>query len=138
MILPVGTALRRILQATDPDAGDTLTFALVSGLAGMTLTGGALIWPTAGIASGDAAVTVSVTDAGGLTDSKSFTVTLTPAVPGPVARDDSYRAKVSQVLALLAAGVLTNDKHLNGNICGVSCRQNLYKSHLRFSLKTLA
>jgi RHS repeat-associated protein len=111
VILPVGTAFSRTLQATDPDAGDTLTFALVSGPAGMTLTGGALTWPTAGIAPGDAAVTVSVTDAGGLTDSRQFTVTLTPAAPGPVARDDSYTAKVSQVLTVPAAGVLTNDAY---------------------------
>lgn len=109
VILPVGTAFSRTLQATDPDADDTLTFALVSGPAGMTLTGNALHWPTTGIAPGDAPVTVSVTDAGGLTDSKPFTVTLTPAAPGPVALDDSYTAKVNQILSVPAAGVLTND-----------------------------
>jgi len=115
VILPVGTAFSRTLQATDPDAGDTLTFALVSGPAGMTLTGNALTWPTAGIAPGDAAVTVSVTDAGGLTDSKAFTITLTPAAPGPVAEDDSYTARLDETLTIPAPGVLGNDTAYSGH-----------------------
>ncbi|WP_157817577.1 putative Ig domain-containing protein [Candidatus Thiodictyon syntrophicum] len=115
VILPVGAAFSRTLQATDPDAGDTLTFALVSGPAGMTLTGGVLNWPTAGVAPGDAAVTVSVTDAGGLTDSKPFTVTLTPAAPGPVARDDQYQVQLGETLTIPAAGVLGNDTAFSGN-----------------------
>jgi len=115
VILPVGTTFNRTLQATDPDAGDPLTFALVSGPAGMTLTGGVLNWPTAGVAPGDAAVTVSVTDAGGLTDSKPFTVTLTPAAPGPVARDDRYQVQLGETLTMPAAGVLGNDTSFSGN-----------------------
>ncbi len=39
VMLPVGATFSRTLQATDPDAGDTLAFALVSGPAGMTRTG---------------------------------------------------------------------------------------------------
>ncbi|MBK9441607.1 MAG: hypothetical protein IPN53_09935 [Comamonadaceae bacterium] len=109
LILPVGTVFTRTLQATDPDAGDVLAFSLVSGPAGMALTSGVLNWPTAGKAPGDYAVTVKVTDAAGLFDEKTSTVTLSQAAPGPVAKDDSYTVKVNGVLSVPAAGLLAND-----------------------------
>ncbi|MBK8741484.1 MAG: VCBS repeat-containing protein [Betaproteobacteria bacterium] len=118
VILPVGTAFTRTLQATDPDAGDTLTFALVSGPMGMTRTGAVLDWNTAGKAPGDYPVSVNVTDAGGLADGKVFTVTLTPPPPppaAPVANDDSYSVKVGQTLTVTPAGVLANDTDANGD-----------------------
>ena len=109
VILPVGTVFTRTLQATDPDAGDVLTFALGTHPTGMTLTGAVLNWPTTGKAPGDYAVTVRVTDAASMFNEKTFTVTLTQAAPAPVAKDDSYTVKVSQVLSVPAAGVLAND-----------------------------
>ena len=128
VILPVGTPFSRTLQATDPDAGDILTFALVSGPSGMTRTGATLNWPTVGRAAGDYPVTVSVTDAGGLSDSKQFTVTLTPAAPPqvpPVAKDDSYSVKVGRTLTVLPAGVLANDIDANGDALTATRLTNL-------------
>ena len=37
--MDIGTTFTRTLIATDPDAGDVLTYSLVSGPTGMTLTG---------------------------------------------------------------------------------------------------
>lgn len=107
--MPVGAPFARTLSATDPDAGDTLTFAKVAGPPGMTLSGADLAWATSGHAPGDYAVTVKVTDAAGLFDQKTFTITLVAAPPPPVANDDSYEVKVSQTLVVPPAGVLGND-----------------------------
>ena len=112
-VVAVGTPFARKLAATDPDAGDTLTFALDSGPAGMTITGADLAWPTAGRAPGDYAVTVSVTDAGGLSDAKLFTITL-QASALPVAIDDRYAVRVGETLSVPAAGVLANDANPSG------------------------
>ncbi|MBK7473198.1 MAG: hypothetical protein IPI73_23800 [Betaproteobacteria bacterium] len=114
VILPAGTPFGRTLSASDPDPGDTLTFALVSGPPGMTLAGAALAWPTIGRAPGDYAVTVKVTDAGGLFDSRQFSITLQPSAPPPLANDDAYSVRVGQTLTVPAAGVLTNDFNFGG------------------------
>ncbi len=69
------------VTATDPDAGDTLTFSLTTAPAGMAINAatGLISWtPTVG-QEGDQAVTVQVSDAEGLTDSQSFIVTVQPA-----------------------------------------------------------
>ncbi|MEO8306030.1 MAG: RHS repeat-associated core domain-containing protein [Betaproteobacteria bacterium] len=115
VILPVGSAFSRTLQASDPDAGDTLTLALVSGPAGMTLTGAALNWPTTGKPPGDYAVKVKVTDAGGMFDVKQFTITLQQAAPGPIAKDDGYTVKIAHTLTVPASGVLANDIYSGTN-----------------------
>ena len=86
----IGNPFTRKLTAVDPDANDVLTFALVAGPPGMTLSGADLGWPTAGRAPGDYAVTVRVTDSSGATDQKSFTVTLQTSA-SPVAVDDSLQ-----------------------------------------------
>ncbi|MBK7472842.1 MAG: hypothetical protein IPI73_21705 [Betaproteobacteria bacterium] len=93
-----------------------MTFALVSGPAGMTLSGTALNWPTVGHPPGDYAVTVRVTDADGLSDSKTFTVTLLQSASpaAPVARDDAYTIRLGQTLSVPAAGVLANDLNPGG------------------------
>jgi RHS repeat-associated protein len=106
--IDIGTTFSRTLVASDPDDGDVLTFSLVSGPTGMTLTGAAISWPTTGKAIGDYTVAVEVTDVGGLSDTKQFTVTLRVAV-APVARDDQYRVLLGQTLNVAAPGVLLND-----------------------------
>ena len=112
--MPVGTAFARTLTASDPDAGDVLTFALVAGPAGMTLTGADLNWSTSGRNPGDYVVTVKVTDSAGASDQKTFTLTLQQAAPPPVAKDDTYKVKVSQTLTVPPAGVLDNDVNPGG------------------------
>ena len=85
----------------------------------MTLTGAALNWPTTGRAAGDYAVSVRVTDAAGLSDTKQFTVTLQPAsAAAPVAVDDAYAVRLGQTLTVPASGVvgvLGNDSSPSGN-----------------------
>jgi len=69
------------VEATDPDAGDTLTFALTTAAAGMSIDppSGLITWtPTAG-QIGEQAVTGRVTDSGGLVTEQSFAVTVSAA-----------------------------------------------------------
>ena len=72
------------VEASDADAGDVLSYALVQGPAGMTIEAGTgqLHW-TPGVAqTGTHDVTVKVTDAGGLSATQSFQLTVAPvAVP---------------------------------------------------------
>ena len=68
----------------------------MAGPSGMTLTGANLNWSTSGRNPGDYAVTVKVTDAAGLSDQKTFTVTLQQSAPAPVAKDDSYTVSRAQ------------------------------------------
>src|SRR6185436_3309339 len=76
--VPTGGSFARTLTATDPDAGDTLTFALVSGPAGLAVSGNQLAWNPVINAAGDYFVTVKVTDAGGLLDSARFKLSVFP------------------------------------------------------------
>jgi hypothetical protein len=74
-----GTPYTYDVDASDPDAGDTLTFSLDAAPSGMTInaSSGLIQWtPT----SGDHPVTVKVEDSGGpqLSATQSFTVTVAP------------------------------------------------------------
>ena len=75
------------VEATDPDAGDTLTFNLVTSPAGMTIdpASGLISWTPSNAQVGDNAVEVQVTDSGGLSDTQSFTVTVDDVNEAPVA-----------------------------------------------------
>ena len=74
-----GLPYRGRVTASDTD-GDPLTFALVSGPTGITVTAdGSVNWtPTAG-QLGDNAVTVNVTDGRGGTDQRTFNIAVTSA-----------------------------------------------------------
>ena len=109
----ISTTFTRTLTATSPNAGDTLTFSLVSGPAGMLLTGANLSWPTTGVAIGDYSVTVKVTNSSGLSDSGSFTLHVLPLVP-PVAVDDKYSVQLGNTLNIVVPGVLGNDLSAGG------------------------
>ncbi len=112
--LPAGGEFNRVLTATDPDAGDTLTYALVAGPPGLTLSGATLDWATGSTAPGDYDVTVKVSDGGGLADTRHFVIHLTPAVPPPVANDDAYDVHLGDTLVVTAPGVLANDVDPSG------------------------
>ncbi|EXI66571.1 MAG: Cell wall-associated polypeptide CWBP200 [Candidatus Accumulibacter adjunctus] len=74
-------------MGTDPDAGDVLTYSLDAAPAGMTIdaASGAIIWTPASAQIGNHAVTVRVTDRGGLFATQTFTATVAPvAVPNVV------------------------------------------------------
>jgi RHS repeat-associated protein len=67
---------RYVVQATDPDAGDELRFALVEAPAGMTIASdtGVVEWLPGSEAIGANEVRVLVQDRRGLTDTQSFTL----------------------------------------------------------------
>ncbi|MCB0059733.1 MAG: putative Ig domain-containing protein, partial [Caldilineaceae bacterium] len=74
------------VEATDPDAGDTLTYSLVIAPAGMTIDSvtGHIDWTPSADQLGDYTVTVRVEDQGGLSDEQVFTVTALPGNHAPV------------------------------------------------------
>ena len=81
----LGETLAFRLFATDPDAGDVLTFSLLSGPTGMGVnpTTGDLAFTPAASQVGTTSVTARVTDSGGLFDDETFAleVRLPPAAP---------------------------------------------------------
>jgi hypothetical protein len=86
--LPIGTPLDLVLQATDPNSGDVLTWTLVSGPAGATVdaSSGRLRYPAGTL--GAFPFTVRVADAAGAHAQGSFTLTVVaanrpPRIDGP-------------------------------------------------------
>ena len=80
---PVTTATENLLynydvEATDPNAGDILTFSLDLAPSGMAIdeTSGLVQWTPAISQLGDHNVTVRVTDADGLFDTQEFVITV--------------------------------------------------------------
>lgn len=106
----VGANYVRTLAATDPDAGDSLTYTLVSGPGGLAVSPiGVLAWSPSPAQRGDHIVKVMVTDGAGATDFAMFTLTVGANV-APIARDDVYEVRVNALLTVNAAtGVLAND-----------------------------
>ncbi len=103
-----GASFSRMLSATDPDPGDSLSYSLVTAPAGLSLAGNLLNWPTSAVPLGAYAVVVQVADAGGLTHQRSFSVHVLPGTP-PVPADDRYQIPLGQTLSVAPSGVLAND-----------------------------
>ncbi len=75
----LGQSFTATVQATDADAGDTLTHTLVSGPTGMTLsTAGQFSWTPS--ATGSFTAQVKAADTSGATDTETFTITVTEKV----------------------------------------------------------
>ena len=110
--VPSGGQFARTLSATDPD-GDAVTLTLVSGPAGLTLTGNQLSWNPVTPTPGVYPVMVQAADGAGLIDSKRFDLTVF-AASAPAVRDDSYETSLGQTLSVPASGVLANDADPNG------------------------
>ncbi|MBL8267484.1 Ig-like domain-containing protein [Steroidobacter sp.] len=103
--IALGTSLSLHLGVSDADPFDTLTLSIGAGPAGATLTAPELLsWtPTAGQV-GTHAFSITVRDAGGLSDTKTFNVTVTAANRAPTLAalsDDSIGtgANYSKVLS---------------------------------------
>jgi YD repeat-containing protein len=110
----MGASWTRVVTAGDPDPGDPLTFTLLSGPAGMILTGQQLSWTPAPDQTGAFPVRVEVTDAAGARDEGDFTVSI-PLPGAPVAYDDRYEVARGKSLTVPAAsGVLANDVEPGG------------------------
>ncbi len=107
-----GIAITQTITAIDPNPGDTLTYALVSGPAGLTVdAGGILSWTPLLSATGRHDVKVQVSDSTGLTDVAGFgiVVEVAPLPLPPIARDDRYAVRRGTTLSVPAPGVLGND-----------------------------
>jgi gliding motility-associated-like protein len=101
------------MSATDVDAGDTFTFALVSGTgstdnASFSIAGNAL--RTAGVfdfeTKNSYSVRVRVTDAGGLSFERSFTITVTDVNEAPINISLSANIVAENVASGTAVGTL--------------------------------
>ncbi|HEX5071128.1 MAG TPA: putative Ig domain-containing protein [Vicinamibacterales bacterium] len=115
---PAGTPYSRTINALDPNPGDLLTFALVSGPAGLAVSpAGGLTWTPALAQLGPHAVKVQVTDSTGLSDATVFTLNVTVpalAVQPPVAVDDQCAVRKKTTLTVSPSGVLANDTNPSG------------------------
>lgn len=109
----LGSAFSRNLTATDPDDANTLTYALVSGPAGMTINGANLAWTVQGPTYVPNPVIVRVTDQAGLSDVEKFNITPLPAA-APVATGDAYLVEIGETLNISPPGVLANDINTAG------------------------
>ena len=111
----VGRSFSYATNATDPDL-DTLTYALITAPSGMTISAstGDISWTPGAGDLGSNNVTVTATDPGGLSDSRSYVVDVgLDAVP--VAVNDAYDVRVGETLAVGAPGVLGNDTDADGD-----------------------
>ena len=83
----VGLLYTYQVTATDPNAGDVLTFSLTTAPTGMTInpTTGVITWTPTAAQAPSQAVTVRATDGGGLFDTQSYSITVaaTPPAPAP-------------------------------------------------------
>ncbi len=112
----VGNALGIQMVASDPDAGDTLTYSLRLAPAGMTISATGLIQftPVADQA-GQHDVTVQVADDLGAVALQSFIVTVKTINRPPLAFDDLYDARIGETTSISAPGVLGNDSDPDGD-----------------------
>ena len=115
--LVVGNSLDMTASATDPDEGDTLTFSLPRGPAGMTIgaSSGQIEWRSGADQVGSHDVTVKVVDNGGLADTEAFVVTVSAQNASPTAIDDMYVAHMGEALTVEAPGILENDTDPDGD-----------------------
>ncbi len=125
-----GAPFARLLNATDPDPGDAIAYALVSGPAGMSLTGTRnLQWTPAANQLGEHFVTVRASDAAGAAAFARFAVTVRNAA-APVARDDRYTVPIGTTLVVGGPGVLANDADPNGGALSAERRSDPDKGTL--------
>ncbi|MEW8622631.1 MAG: putative Ig domain-containing protein, partial [Candidatus Thiodiazotropha endolucinida] len=119
------------VDATDPDAGDVITYALVTAPTGMVIDSatGLITWVPGQIDIGGHAVTVIAADPAGLTDSQSFTLQVLDHNRPPSASDIAVTTEEDVVLSIALQGqdidgdsitysIVTQP--LNGQLSGVA------------------
>jgi hypothetical protein len=103
----VGDLISLQLAATDSDPNDTLTYTLGAAPAGATLTAaGKFTWTPTATQTGTRSIAVTVRDAGGLSDTKSFLVTVVAVNRAPTfvaLTDDATRVGANYAKTLTAA-----------------------------------
>lgn len=103
----VGDALAIQLAASDSDPNDTLTYSLGAAPAGAALTSaGRFTWSPTASQAGTRSIAVTVRDAAGLSDTKTFRVTVVAVNRAPVLSplvDDSVFASAVYAKAIVAS-----------------------------------
>ncbi len=109
-------------SATDPDANEVLVFSLPGLPAGAQFdpVAGTLNWLPTSADAGALALTATVTDSAGGTDSEPFTITVLEPASAPVAVNDTYAVRVGGTLSVPAPGVLDNDFDGNNDVLTAS------------------
>lgn len=82
--IPAGAAFQLAITASDPDPGDTVTIALVSGPSGLTVNGHTLQWTPTLAHAGVHAVSLTATDAAGATAAGSLSIEVVASQGAPV------------------------------------------------------
>jgi VCBS repeat-containing protein len=113
----VGTVIGN-LSGTDPDTGNTLTFKLPNNLGDnnhFQIVNGQLQVkdPLNFEVKNNYSVTVRVTDSGGLSYDRSFTIKVDNLNEAPVASNDNYQVKENSTLIVPSKGVLLNDSDVD-------------------------
>jgi VCBS repeat-containing protein len=70
--------------------------------------------------NGQSDVTIQVTDTGGLTDTDTFRITVSPVNDPPIAGDNAYTTDEDTPLTVSAPGVLDNDTDVDGDALTVA------------------
>jgi hypothetical protein len=88
------------VDAADPDAGDTLTFSLDAAPSGMTIdsVSGSIGWTPTSAQVGAQPVTVRVQDAGGLSDTQSFSIDVAAVNHAPAITSTAVTAATEDTL----------------------------------------
>jgi RHS repeat-associated protein len=106
------------VAATDPDAGDTLTFLLPIAPQGMAIdAAGHLRWTPLGSQTGPINVAIHARDQAGQIAAQGFTISVAPSAANqpPTAANDRYDARTGNAISIVAPGVLANDSDPDGN-----------------------
>ena len=113
----VGQSYVYDVDATDPDAGDTLTFSLTIAPTDMAIEAatGLIGWTPTEAQVGSQPVTVQVQDSGGLSAIQSFSITVARGNRPPAASNDAYNLTQDETLSIAAPGVLANDSDPDGD-----------------------
>ncbi|RPI46871.1 MAG: tandem-95 repeat protein, partial [Betaproteobacteria bacterium] len=113
----VGDIYAYMAQASDPDAGDRLTYSIEDAPENVVLlpAQGLLLWRPGSTQTGAQSITLRVSDTAGLIDEQVFTVAVSAQNIAPVAEDDAYTVPANEPFVIAAPGVLANDGDANGD-----------------------
>ena len=133
----VGRLYSYNMDATDPDADDTVTFSLNGAPLGMTIdpNTGVISWTPAITQTGPQNVTAIASDGRGGIASQTFSINVSAAQANraPTAQDDQYAVRRGETLTVPAPGVLQNDSDPDGQSLTSILVSNPTKGTLNFA-----
>jgi hypothetical protein len=109
-----GASYRKTLAATDPDGDAPLSFELLGGPHGLTLSGAQISWQPGVAQIGSTVVQLAVRDPSGAQGVGVYSIDV-ESNTAPGARDDEYTVRVGETLTVAGPGVLANDADAEGS-----------------------